>query len=156
MSIESEIQARLVNLQSRATNVESSARALEQQIANQPEPDTDNISSEVVTLSMTADTSITFIQGDASITLSGGSITINGNVTLEGNLTVNGTIQGTTITGTTDVVAGTISLKTHTHTFSDDITITGTTGSTGDGNTLPSHTHSFTDDVTVSGETDQP
>ena len=151
MSLGDEIQARLANLQTRATAVQGNALALEQQAKNQPEPDTDNISSEVVVLSMSAQTSITFAQGNSSITLSGGSITINGDVTLEGNLQVNGTV-----TGTTDVVADTISLKTHTHAFSDDITITGTTGSSGDGNTLPTHAHTFSDSVTVSGETQQP
>lgn len=41
---------------------------------------------------------------------------VNGTATINGNATVNGNIHATgTITGDTDVVAGTVSLKTHTH-----------------------------------------
>lgn len=167
MSIGDDIQARLLNLQTRASAVESTASSLSQQVKNQPEPDTDNIVSEIITLSISAQTSLTFIQdnstvtlsngnivisqGSSDITLSGGNITISGNTTINGNLQVNGTINatanitGTTVKGTTEVIANTINLSTHKHNAGtyDVNGVTGITGSTGDGNTLPIHAHSF-------------
>lgn len=78
------IQDNIDDLLSRSQTVISDLSSYQETLSNQPEPDTDNISSEVITLSMSAQTSITFSQGGSSITLANGSITLSGNVILEG------------------------------------------------------------------------
>lgn len=59
-----------------------------------------------------SNTSLTLKQGEVSIVLSGGKIKITGDVEHTGNQTTSGTI-----TGQTDVIGGTISVKTHTHQY---------------------------------------
>lgn len=65
-----------------------------------------------------SNTSLTMKQGEVSIVLSGGKIKITGDVEHTGELqhTGNQTTSGT-ITGQTDVIGGTISVKTHTHQY---------------------------------------
>lgn len=65
-----------------------------------------------------SNTGLTLKQGEVSIVLSGGKIKITGDVEHTGELqhTGNQTTSGT-ITGQTDVVGGTISVKTHTHQY---------------------------------------
>lgn len=51
------------------------------------------------------------------LTLNGNTATLTGNLVVNGNATINGDVSASgTITGQTDVIAGTISGKTHTHT----------------------------------------
>lgn len=71
-----------------------------------------------------SNTSLTLKQGEVSIVLSGGKIKITGDVEHTGNEKIIGEIQHTgnqttsgTITGQTDVIGGTISVKTHTHQY---------------------------------------
>lgn len=71
-----------------------------------------------------SNTSLTLKQGGVSIVLSGGKIKITGDVEHTGNEKIIGEIQHTgnqttsgTITGQTDVIGGTISVKTHTHQY---------------------------------------
>lgn len=65
-----------------------------------------------------SNTGLTLKQGEVSIVLSGGKIKITGDVEHTGELqhTGNQTTSGT-ITGQTDVIGGTISVKTHTHQY---------------------------------------
>lgn len=71
-----------------------------------------------------SNTGLTLKQGEVSIVLSGGKIKITGDVEHTGNEKIIGEIQHTgnqttsgTITGQTDVIGGTISVKTHTHQY---------------------------------------
>lgn len=71
-----------------------------------------------------SNTGLTLKQGEVSIVLSGGKIKITGDVEHTGNETITGNISHTgdqtttgTITGQTDVIGGTISVKTHTHQY---------------------------------------
>lgn len=78
-----------------------------------------NISSgdenSVILTSLDGSTKLTVQEG--LITMTAANSTFNGNVAINGNLTVTGTITATeTITSNSDVISGTISGKTHTHT----------------------------------------
>lgn len=57
------------------------------------------------------DGTVEITNGTSTITMNGNTVAINGNVTISGDITATGTI-----TGDTDVIAGTISGKTHVHT----------------------------------------
>lgn len=59
-----------------------------------------------------SNTSLTMKQGGASITLANGKISMVGDIEHTGSQTTSGTI-----TGQTDVIGGTISVKTHTHKY---------------------------------------
>ena len=94
--------------------------------------------------------------GTVTVTVSGSTVTVTGATTANfgaANITTTGNISGATVTGTTDVVGGGKSLKTHTHNFSDTANTSGTTGSA-DGTGI--HSHTFSDGFTVSGTTTQP
>ena len=94
--------------------------------------------------------------GTVTVTVSGSTVTVTGATTANfgaANITTTGNISGATVTGTTDVVGGGKSLKTHTHDFSDTAEASGTTGSA-DGTGI--HSHTFSDGFTVSGTTTQP
>jgi len=105
-----------------------------------------------------ANQTVKITNGIVTITVSGSSVTVSGATTANfgaANITTTGNITGATVTGTTDVIAGSINLKTHEHFFSANGTPEGTTGSTG-GVDLPLHDHSFSDEVSITGDTDGP
>lgn len=98
MSIESDVQAIVSNLQTRATAVIGTASALEQQVNNQPPIDTTTIvidANNSVTIS--ANTSVTISVGSNSITINSSGITISGSpVALPANSTMDGKTIATT------------------------------------------------------------
>ena len=105
-----------------------------------------------------ANQTVKITNGIVTITVSGSSVTVSGATTANfgaANITTTGNITGATVTGTTDVIAGSINLKTHEHFFSANGAAEGTTGSTG-GVDLPLHDHSFSDEVSITGDTDGP
>ena len=81
MSIETDVQLRIADIQTRAANVIATASALEQQVLNQPPPQTDTITIEV---------------GSNSITITNTGITISGPVTFDSaiNLPAGSTLNG--------------------------------------------------------------
>jgi len=81
MSIETDVQARIADIQSRAAAVTVTASALEQQVANQPPPQTNTITIEV---------------GNSSIVVTASGITITGPVTFSNavSLPAGSTIDG--------------------------------------------------------------
>lgn len=128
MSIGSDIQARLNDLNARANGVSSTAIALEQKVKNQPSP-------EVTTITIDAPDTVTISQGSASITLTNGAITVSGPVTFDTaiSLPAGSTLNGSNIATETWVTSN-FSENDHTHTFSGtgsdgntSITISGTT-----------------------------
>ena len=110
------------------------------------------------TITIDGSSSVTITNGTVTITVSGSSVTVSGATTANfgaANITTTGNITGATVTGTTDVIADTINLKTHEHFFTDSGTANGATGSTS-GDELPAHTHTFSDGFTISGDTNGP
>jgi hypothetical protein len=84
MSIETDVQAIVSNLQTRATAVIGTASALEQQVNNQPPVDT-------TTIVIDANTSVTISVGSNSITITNSAITISGSaVALPASSTMGG------------------------------------------------------------------
>lgn len=101
MSIETDVQAIVSNLQTRATAVIGTASALEQQVNNQPPIDT-------TTISINANNSITISVGSNSITINSNGITISGSpVALPAGSTMGGNTIATTdqIPNTSDFAA---------------------------------------------------
>jgi len=99
------------------------------------------------TITIDGSSSVTITNGTVTITVSGSSVTVSGATTANfgaANITTTGNITGATVTGTTDVIADTINLKTHKHNAGtyDVNGVNGTTGSTS-GDELPAHDHSF-------------
>jgi len=105
-----------------------------------------------------ANQTVKITNGTVTITVSGSSVTVSGATTANfgaANITTTGNITGATVTGTTDVIADTINLKTHEHFFTDGGGASGTTGSTS-GLDFAAHTHTFSDGFTISGDTGGP
>ena len=92
MSIESDVQAIVSNLQTRAANVITSASQLEQEVKNQPPIDT-------TTIAINANTSVTISVGSNSITINNSGISFSGAI----NLPAGSTINGKTIATANDV-----------------------------------------------------
>lgn len=83
MSIETDVQAIVSNLQTRATAVIGTASALEQQVNNQPPIDT-------TTVVIDANNSVTISVGSNSITINSSGISFSGAINLPSGSTING------------------------------------------------------------------
>lgn len=86
------------------------------------------------TFSMNGSGQASLTNGTITITMNGGSLSISGATgTLDLgalNITTTGTVTGSTLTGSTDVVGGGKSLKTHRHNYEDAAANTSTTRTT--------------------------
>lgn len=74
----SDIQSQIDSIIARSQAVVSDINAYKEQVDNIPEPDTDNISSDVVSMSITASDSYNISCGAASIAMSNTATTVDG------------------------------------------------------------------------------